>query len=80
MNVSELKFTANAHGYMLYYKERPIGGAGTRGKPLHWKHAQANVKGFGQDAQREIEAIKQGRGQARFLEAIARIDGEGRLT
>lgn len=74
-----LSYTYNADGYTLTYKGRPIGGAGVqlpREKKLHWRHARANREQFQGDAEREIRLLLAGKGQSRFIEAIARIDAE----
>ncbi len=75
----QLSYTANCNGYMLTYRGKPLGGAGVmlpREKPLHWRHARANVKEFGEQARMSIEELKTGRGESRFLAVIAKIEDE----
>jgi hypothetical protein len=79
MTREDFDFTYSHKGYMLTYKGKPIGGAGTlpTGKPKHWKHQRADLKMYREDANREIQDLLQGRGQARFLKVIKEIDQEG---
>jgi hypothetical protein len=75
MDRKDFTYEANANGYMLFYKGKPIGGAGVklpRENPLHWKHARRNVQEFTGNAGSEIELILEGRGQKRFIDAIER--------
>jgi hypothetical protein len=79
MDYTKLSFTYSANGYMLYYNGNPIGGAGVklpREKPLHWKHVRANREQFKQEAQMHIAAIKAGKGDKRYLEAISKAEGK----
>lgn len=79
MDVEKFSYEVDPDGYMLFYKGKPIGGAGVqlpRVRPLHWRPAQANVRDFRRNARQEIEAIKQGKGETRFIENITRIDLE----
>lgn len=76
--MSDLTYTANANGYMLYYKGKPIGGAGVvlpRDRPLRGNQARNNMCNFAEDARMEIHALDAGRGQQRFRDAMLRIDG-----
>jgi hypothetical protein len=73
----DLTYQANADGYMLYYKGKPIGGAGVnlpRENPLRGNQGRENLKMFGQNARDAIAALKSGRGEKRFLDAMAQID------
>jgi hypothetical protein len=66
-------YEANADGYRLLYKGRYIGGAGVRlprEKPLHWRHARANVKMFGEQARAEIGYLVSGVEQRLMLNDI----------
>lgn len=72
-------YSADANGYMIFYRGKPIGGAGVklpREKPLHWKHARANVKENGEQARRSIAELNTGNGEARFRAVMQRIDAE----
>ena len=71
-------YTADANGYMLFYKGQPLGGVGVklpRSKPLHWKHARANAKENNEQAKREIAELESGAGQSRYRNVINGIDG-----
>jgi len=66
-------YEADAKGYRLFYKGRYIGGAnegGWKEKPLHWRHARANVKMFGEQAQMEIGYLSDGSEQRLMLNDI----------
>ncbi len=73
MNKDDFTYEATANGYMIFYRNQPIGGAGVgpRTKPLHWRHARQNVKDFAESAQQSIDALLAGRGEPRFLGSIA---------
>lgn len=71
LNMQREHFTyeSNQNGYMIYYKGKPLGGAGVklpRDQPLHRQYVKANRQMFQQDAEREIDALVSGNGQARF--------------
>jgi hypothetical protein len=71
---SEFTFTSDAYGYMIYYRGKPLGGAGTKERnKKHWRHARADRKMFHDDAEREINSLVTGSGQARFLTVIRQI-------
>ena len=67
----DLSFTFDACGYMLYYKDKPIGGAGTkeRGRKL-----ASNIEFYRGQAQLTMNMISQGRGPHHIMEAIKTID------
>lgn len=69
----DLSFVCSELRYMLFYKQRPIGGAGvdlsTR-KGGHERRAKL-LQENREAAEREINALIEGRGQPRFLMAIA---------
>lgn len=78
---TQLAFTADAWGYLLTYRGQPIGGAGlARRDPMHWRHARANREEFASDARRDIEHLKRGTGQPRYLDAIRQIDAQQETT
>ena len=69
----DFTFNADANGYMLFFRGKPIGGAGVklpRETRLHWKHARANIQEFAGKAGSEIQLLPEGRGQRRFIDAI----------
>lgn len=78
---TQLAFTADACGYMLIYRGQPIGGAGLANRDrMHWRRAQANREMFAADARRDIERLKRGTGQPRYLDAIRQIDAQQETT
>ena len=78
---SRLGFTADAWGYRLTYRGQPIGGAGLAYRDrMHWRHAHANREMFTADARRDIEHLKRGTGQPRYLDAIRQIDAQQETT
>ena len=76
INHTQLSFTYNSHGYMLTYKEKPIGGAGVSpsGKRRNGAMVKADLLIYRESAQQCIKDIKDGRGQKRFLTQIINID------
>jgi hypothetical protein len=78
---SQLSFTAAACGYRLTYRGQPIGGAGLAHRDrIHWRYAHANREMFTSDARRDIEHLKRGAGQPRYLEVIRKIDTQLETT
>lgn len=80
MEREDFTYIVDGYGYMLQYKGHNLGGAGTirNDRKIHWKHRMANIATYGEDAEREICYILDGRGQERFREIIEQIDKEGR--
>jgi hypothetical protein len=79
MKKEDFTYKANKGGYMIYYKSRPIGGAGTAtgGKNLRNGIAIRNqIADYGRDAQSTIDAILQGRAYPFMQDAINKIDHE----
>ncbi len=73
----KLSFTYTADNYMLQYKGQNIGGAGVklpRDKRLTSKQRAENLRDFLASAERDIQALIEGRGQYRYLQAIQKID------
>ena len=78
MNTTQLGFTYDSLGYMLTYKGKNIGGAcvvpsgrvrrngAIKAADLQMHHTCAKVC---------VDDIRAGRGQQRFLDVIAKIDG-----
>ena len=77
LSKDDFSYTYNADGYMIQYKGQNLGGASVmlpRSKTLHWQHARQNVRDNKESCEREINHVLNGRGQARFMEQIKRID------
>ena len=72
INEKDLWYEYSTRGYMLYYKDRPIGGAGISKSA---KGCRDNLKLFKEQAEMDKRAILKGYGQ-RYLEAIAEIQKE----
>lgn len=68
----DLWYEYSTRGYMLYYKDRPIGGAGISKSA---KGCRDNLKLFKEQAEMDKRAILKGYGQ-RYLEVIAKIQKE----
>ena len=78
---TQLAFTADAWGYKLTYRGQPIGGAGLAHRDrMHGRHAHANREMFAADARRDIEHLKSGTGQTRYLEQIRQLDAQQETT
>lgn len=72
MNIDpkDLHYEYNSRGYMLYYKDCPIGGAGISKSA---RSCKGNLKLFEQAAKAEKQAILHGRGQKYMLDEIEKI-------
>jgi hypothetical protein len=60
LNRDDFTYTYTVNGYEVFYKGKSLGGAGVllpRQKPLHWRHARANLKLFREDAERKINHL-----------------------
>jgi hypothetical protein len=77
-NLGALGFTSDSHGYMLTYRSRPIGGAGTmrKGGARNGAMKAADMRMHRESAERDIAELRAGRGEARYREAMTRIDAE----
>lgn len=73
INPNDLSYAYNTKGYMLYYKNHPIGGAGI--SPFA-KGCKANLKLFRQEAETDRQMILNGNGQKRYYKEINKIKGE----
>lgn len=74
MKREDLSADVSMTGYMLRYRGQPIGGAGTLKKSKNWQNQRADLKMYRENAEREIEHLVAGNGQARFLDAIKKIE------
>ena len=73
INEKDISYSYNTKGYMLYYKNKPIGGAGI---DKHAKGCRSNLKLFREQAEHDKRAILNGYGQKRYLECIDEIEEE----
>ena len=66
----------NKGGYMIYYKDKPIGGAGTltRGKNLRGRAASIQTHDYRNMGNYDIQRILRGQGDQRYYEAINKIN------
>lgn len=69
----DIYYSYNTKGYMLYYKDKPIGGVGI---DKHAKGCRSNLKLFREQAEYDKRAILNGYGEKRYLECIAKIKEE----
>lgn len=69
----ELYYEYTTKYYMLYYRGKPLGGAGIAREA---RGCRANLKLFKECAERDKQAILNGRGDKRYLEVIDKIDLE----
>jgi hypothetical protein len=63
LNKEDFTYTSDVNSYMIYYRGKPIGGAGVllpRAKPLHWEHTRANITFFRDQAELSISNILSG--------------------
>jgi len=73
----DLKFTYDAYGYMLYYKDKPIGGACSKpDRPYVGMAGRSNADFFRGQAQLTMNQISQGRIPPYMKEAIERINAK----
>lgn len=73
INPSDIHYSYDTRGYMMYYKGKPIGGAGL-GKGV--SGCRANLKLFKEQAELEKRRIVNGLISKYMLEAIQKIDEE----
>ncbi len=72
---SQFNYMADSRGYMLTYRNRPIGGAGSCAqRRRHWRNIQKNLAMYSEQAQGEVEKLKAGCGQARFWANVHMIE------
>jgi len=76
MTRQDFQISANKGGYMIYYKEKPIGGAGTitGGKGLRGKAVVSQIKSYTNMAEYDISQILSGSGSSDMLRVIDRIN------
>lgn len=73
INPNAITYTCTRNGYMLYYKDRPIGGAGTdTEKKPHWSNMKLNKE----QAELEKQRLLNGIGRKDMLDAIQEIDSK----
>lgn len=75
MKREEFSYTCNAEGYLIQYKGKNIGGAGIIGKfSGRGISVRKQQQDYAETANREIQYIVNGNGQARFYKAMKKID------
>lgn len=70
INPQDLYYTYDTKGYMLYYKDQPIGGAGI---DKHAKGCRANLKLFSELGAHEKRCILNGYGRTDLVKNIQAI-------
>ena len=75
MNISpsDIHYEYDTRGYMLYYKDKPLGGAGI---DKHAKGCRANLKLFKESAEIEKRNLLNGRGRKDMIAIIEKINEE----
>ena len=77
----DFQFEVNYYGYMLFYKQRPLGGASILPdaiKPRNTQKVMAQIDDHAKEARREIEKICQGC-LGHYKEALNKIiEGENK--
>lgn len=73
INPKDIHYSYDSRGYMMYYKDKPIGGAGISKTA---KGCRANVKMFKEQAEYEKNRIIRGVISSYMLENIRKIDEE----
>ena len=74
---SDIHYEYNTRGYMMFYKGKPIGGAGIGGEA---RGCRANLKLFQQYAESTKRQILSGYIDAYMREAMEKIDAEEAVT
>lgn len=72
INPNAITYTYTRNGYMLYYKDRPIGGAGTDNEKAHL----SNLKLYKEQAELEKQRLLNGICNKYMLDAIQEIDSK----
>lgn len=70
INPDDVSYTYDTRGYMMYYKDQPIGGAGILPSA---KGCRSNLKLFKHSAEIDKHRILQGI-DARYMEEIKRVN------
>lgn len=73
INANDITYSYNSRGYMMYYKEQPIGGAGIDKSS---KGSRANIELFHQQAKLTKNRLLQGYGNKYMLEKIEKIKSQ----
>lgn len=73
INPTDIHYSYDSRGYMMYYKGKPIGGAGISKTA---KGCRANVKFFKEQAEIEKSRVLKGFISSYMLENIKKIDEE----
>lgn len=73
INPQDVHYEYDTRGYMLYYKDQPLGGAGIS---KYAKGCRSNLKLFKDSAEIEKRNLLNGRGRPDMLEIIERINKE----
>ena len=74
LNRSDLSYTFDCYGYMIRYKGKPIGGAGSDPTvKQHWQHRKKNLKDNEHYAEITIRDIMNGRIRPDMQTAIEKI-------
>lgn len=73
ISASDIHYEYNTRGYMMYYKGKPIGGAGI---DKHAKGCRSNLALFRNYAESTKRSILAGRIDAHMREAMEKIDSE----
>lgn len=74
----DFSYTCDSQGYMLYYRNKPLGGAGSlpSAKPRHWRHKRADVQMYKESAEHDIDRLVNGSGEKRFMDIIKKVMGQ----
>lgn len=72
---NDFHYSFDTKGYMIYYQNNPIGGAGIDKQCTGCK---ANLKLFKESAEQDINNIMKGRGQTRYLNEINKIQSQNK--
>ena len=73
MKTEDISYCYNTKGYMMYYKGKPIGGAGIDKSA---KGCRANLKLFRKLAEMDKQNLLAGHGSKMYLDYIKKIDDE----
>lgn len=73
MNANDLSYSYDTKGYMMYYKGKPIGGAGI---DKYAKGCKANLKLFKEQAELTKKRLLNGHGDKYMRDNILAIDKE----
>lgn len=77
ISVYELSYTYDAYGYMLYYRNKPIGGAMVKpDKPYRGMAIRSNQEYMRTQAQLELNLIANGVTDPYKRQAIAKIQAQ----